>query len=231
MKNNDIITTPAGIAKFPRLSTPDTKFNPEGVYKCTLVLSLADKGVPEFVERVEAIEAANIAEATETLKKGKKLKTADSLIRPHLDDEGNEVEGKVEITAKMKASGVSKKDNTPWSRKPAVFDSNRKPVKANVGGGSRLKLAVSLIPYESPTVGFGVSCRLEAAQVIELRQFTSNEDASSYGFGDEEGGYSSESSESAESGSADSSGESAPDDAATGGEETAPAPKRVKGEF
>ena len=39
MKN---LTTPIGTAMYPKLVTPDTKFNADGVYSCKLIISKDD---------------------------------------------------------------------------------------------------------------------------------------------------------------------------------------------
>lgn len=208
-----IITSPAGIAKFPRLTTPDTKFNKFGDYKVTLVFEDEAKGVSDFRTRIEKAEAAAHAAAKKTLKPGKKAKIADSIIKPHIDDEGNEVEGKFEVNFKSRAAGV-REDGSKWERRVPVFDAAKKPVKANVGGGSVLKVAAEINDYNSPTLGAGISLRLEAVQVIELKQFSGGRNADEYGFGEEEGGYVAE--------DAPEGSDVTDDNAATGESEAAP---------
>ena len=65
-KNSDriYITTPAGIAKYPRLTTPDTKFNKFGDYKVTVVLNEEDPKAVKFREEIEAAEAKAHATGT-----------------------------------------------------------------------------------------------------------------------------------------------------------------------
>ena len=41
--NNNRFTTPKGLAQYPALKTPDTKFNPEGDYKVNLVMDIYEK--------------------------------------------------------------------------------------------------------------------------------------------------------------------------------------------
>lgn len=182
-----IVTTPAGIAKYPRLTTPDTKFNKFGDYKVTLVLDESDEGVPEFRTKIEKAEALAHANAKKALKPGKRLKLADSVIKPHIDDENNEVEGKFEVNFKSRAAGVRESDGSKWERRVPLFDASKKPVKANVGGGSTLKVAAEVSEYNSPTLGAGITLRLEAVQVIDLKEFSGGRSAEGYGFGAEEG--------------------------------------------
>jgi hypothetical protein len=207
----ETIVTPSGIAKYPRLNSPDTKFNAAGDYKITVVLDKADKGVVEFLKRLETEHKAAYQQAVATAKKGKKVKAAESPIKPHVNEDGDEVKGKVEISAKMRASG-ERDDGTSWEQRPAIFDASRKTITAKVGGGSKVKVAVELNPYNSPSLGAGLSLRLKAVQVLELVEFNGERSASSYGFSEEEG-FSGEAAET----TADTTGEEEPD---FGGEES-----------
>lgn len=183
------INTPAGIAKYPRLNTPDTKFNKNGVYKVTLVLDESDEGVTEFKDRILAAEEASVAEATKTVKKGKQLKVADSLIKAHLNDADEVVDGMFEVSAKTVASG-QRTDGSKWERRLPIFDAKGKRAAVKIGGGSKLRLALSLSPYNSPTLGAGVSLYLDAVKVIDLKEFKGEESADGYGFGEAEEGFS-----------------------------------------
>lgn len=236
-KKLETVVTPAGIAKYPRLNSPDTKFNPEGDYKITLVLNKKEKGVPEFLKKLESLHAQALRDAQAAAKKGKKVKAAESPIKAHVDDDGNEVAGSVEISAKMKASG-KREDGTEWTQRPAIFDAFRKPATVKVGAGSKVKVSVELNPYNSPSLGAGLSLRLKAVQVIDLVEFSGEKSAAGYGFEEEEGGFSAEDSEGAddsESGedtgddAGDSSDESAEDETVPEGDTPASTPK--KGDF
>ena len=63
----NIITTPKGIALYPWLSTPDTKFSEEGEYKVNLVLSKEDaQPIVDEINRVFAIFDAKGTTMTES---------------------------------------------------------------------------------------------------------------------------------------------------------------------
>ena len=183
------IITPPGIAKYPRLNTPDTKFNPNGVYKVTLVLDESQEAVVEFRDRILAAEEAAVAEAAKTVKKGKQLKTADSIIKAHTNSDGDVVDGFIEVSAKTSASG-QRADKSTWTRRLPIFDSKGKPADVKIGGGSTLRLSLSISPYNSPTLGAGVTLYLDAVKVIDLKEFKGEESADGYGFGEEEEGFS-----------------------------------------
>lgn len=205
--------TPRGVAVYPRLNEPDTKYNAAGTYSLRLRLPaeqaqpLIDRIESMLSEKYEATKAELIEAGKAKMKDGKvlmlkdgkptkdkdgSLKTlemADKCYRMTLDDDGEET-GEVEFNIKMTASGVSKKTGKPWSRKPRLFDSKNKLLPSGVAiwGGSEVEVAGEFNPFYT-TVGVGVSMRLEAVRVIKLVS-GGNRDAGGYGFGEAvEGGY------------------------------------------
>lgn len=186
--------TPRGVAIFPKLSKPDTKWKAEGEYSCKLRLT-PDALPAELVEKLVAMrdEFATETKADLVAKKNggkaKTLKIREQLCAAETDKESGSETGNVILNAKMTASGISKKDGKPWSRSPKLFDAKGKPLSATaqIWGGSELKLAVEAIPYYTPKDNeVGISFRLEAAQVLKLVSGTAK-DAAGYGFGEEEG--------------------------------------------
>ena len=131
--------SPKGKASWPKLFTPDTRFNPEGVYQTGLVLSPEDAA--EFQEKVK--EAF-----VEEYGKGK----LDKALMPwKLDDEGNVV-----LNFKSK-------------HKPMIVDSLGKAIKGemNVGGGSVIKVGTGINPW-AIAGKMGVTLYLNAVQIIDL---------------------------------------------------------------
>lgn len=102
-----------GTASFPRLNEPDTKFDPAGVYNTKLILSAEDG--ERLSKRFDKMRDQIVAEQEEK-SKGKAPRLNDHPLNPEYDEDGNET-GNWVLSAKMKASGVSKKTNKPWSRK------------------------------------------------------------------------------------------------------------------
>ena len=91
----------------------------------------------------------------------------------------------------MKASGVSKKTNKPWTRKPTIFDSKGKEIKnpPTIGGGSVLRVACELGGGGVPSAKkFYLSPKLVGVKLLELVTFGSVT-AAGCGFGEDEGGY------------------------------------------
>lgn len=171
--------TPAGIAQYPYLTKPDTKFNPDGEYK--LKLEIPSDKAQDLVTFLDE----QFALAQEKAKKdnpGKKIKPGNE---PYEIDEDT---GKVTVNFKLKAK-VTPKNGDPFEQKPAIFDSKGKPIQgdAKVGGGSKVKVAYEVLPYFTAIAGAGVSLRMKAVQVIELVEYSGGAGAGAYGFGEEEG--------------------------------------------
>jgi hypothetical protein len=188
------LTSPAGIAQYPRLNKPD-EYKGKKSYKSNLILDPEDEGVQEFLDRVKDVAEASMASAVAELKKGDGKKKAKAKkvelflpYEPEYDDNGDET-GKVIVKARKNAE--FEKDGEVVQTKVHIFDSNGVIVKKPpiVWGGSTLKLAVDLFPFYNPSADqAGVSLRLQGAQIIELVTGGSAS-AASMGFGSVEGGY------------------------------------------
>lgn len=204
--------TPKGIAKWATLNKPDTMFKKEGAYRVTLLLTPEDaKPVIDLIDK--GIEEAKAMWKEDPKLRAKKLKEADTPYKQDVNKEGEET-GKIAINFTAKASGT-KKDGSPWTFRPPVFDAkgNVLPKNVVVFGGSVVKVAYQIRPFVSAPVGAGVSMKLEAVQVLELKALGERA-ASSYGFGEEEGYVSEEegsAAEGGEAGASDSAAEENPD--------------------
>lgn len=168
-------TTPRGTFSWPRLNTPDTKFDAAGKYSCKLVLDGSDPVVQAFVAEMEKARDDFLAATVETLKSEKKAALAMELkagevIKIDRDQETGEETGKLIFMASMKASGT-RKDGSAWTQKPDIFDAkgkklDRPPV---ISGGTEGKLSVEIEPFINQTSKQAVlSIRLKAAQILRL---------------------------------------------------------------
>lgn len=180
------MTTPKGIASYPHLNKPDTRFNPDGEFKVTLVLG--EEAANKMAEKMQAVADKAYDDAVEAAKGSNKKKiTKADVLKPQEDADGNET-GQYVFTAKMKAH-VKPKKGDAFDQAPVVFDAHGKQIKGElpkIGGGSTLKLNCELIPYYvASTKEAGCSLRLKAVQIIDLVEWGAN--AESYGFGDEDG--------------------------------------------
>jgi len=170
-----------GTAVYPWLTEPDTRFNADGEY--SVQLKVPEEEATGMIKVIEA----TWEEYRKTLTGAKAKKAPTSLgYNIEYDDEGVET-GFVLFKFKTKASYISKKTGKRMEMAPDLFDAKGKPLKGlkALWSGSIIKVNYSPAGYESG-VNLGVTLRLNAVQVIELRKGGSG-DASSYGFGEEEG--------------------------------------------
>ncbi len=185
-KKKLIIASPAGIAKFPALNEPDMKFAKDGVgkYKVNLLLDPASPGVKEFLEKLTVLAKEAKAENDKENPKQKSF----GLHLPfseELDKDGNTT-GNVEVKFSAN-SQFKKKSGEVVTIRIDLFDAKRNKVTAKIGGGSKLKVAFEPYGFANPSSkSAGVSLRIQAVQVLELKQWAGR-DAAGYGFGEEEG--------------------------------------------
>lgn len=181
--NNIRLTTPKGYAQYPYLLEPDTKFNPDGDYKVNLAMD-DNEATNKLISKLETILDDFYEESEEvakTIAKGRKVSKAD--IFEH------DSEGRIVLKFKQKAK-ITKKDGTKIEMKIPQFDCHGKPMSANIGRDSVIKINFSIRPYFMPTTKTcGLSLRPVAVQVIDLKEFTGGGSAESYGFDDEGEGY------------------------------------------
>ena len=175
------LTTPVGIAEWPRLNTPDTKYNSDGVYSVLLRLPKDD-----CTETIEAIRSV-VSDYVDMLKKEEGKKEIATAPLPFKDvmDGDNVPTGEIEIKFKLNALG--KNGNETWEQRPMLFDSHKRPISENIGGGSKIKVGAEVVPYFTTMHGAGVTLRLKAVQVIELVEYSNSGSPESWGFGKEEG--------------------------------------------
>jgi hypothetical protein len=143
-----------GIAKFPWLHPkPDTKFNPEGKYKVSLVCDPKDKATKSLVEKIKEYRDDTFG------KKASKAK-----VPYDTDPETGEVIFKMQSI-----------------HKPAFFDSSGKGIPENamvaLFGGSELRAGGVLGDYHSGG-NVGVSLYMNKVQVINPISTLSNDDQS-----------------------------------------------------
>jgi hypothetical protein len=207
---------PKGIAIYPKLIKPDTKFDPAGKFEVKLqfdaetIAPVLEKLVELRDRFAEDKKAAFLAAKKPQLAKSLKLRDVGT---PDYDKEGDE-NGMILLKPSSKASGV-RADGSRWERTIPLFDAKGKKIegKPAIYGGSELKVAVIAEAYHKADGNeIGVSLRIDAVQVIKLVS-AGGKDADSFGFGEEEG-Y--EGSEESAGGFGDESGGDAP--ASAGGD-------------
>lgn len=191
-----------GVAKFPYLTHPDTKFKAEGVYTTEVVIQKADYA--DLIKQLDAETDAGFKDAkaqlTAKLKEGtgadkaKAKKALEELkrmspIRPVYDDEGNESDELVSLKFSMYAQFKDKKTGQVKKLAPALVSANGQkwPAGIAIWGGSVIKVGGKIKQFFVKD-GAGAKLLLEAVKVIELRTGGEGGGAAAYGFDDEEEG-------------------------------------------
>ena len=161
----DTHVSPAGIAVYPWLNKPDTKFDADGVFSVKLIF---DKAATK-----------KISDIVKPLMNGGK----NNPIKPELDDQGEKT-GQYVANFKMKAH-VKTKGGDEWDQKPILVDSDGNRMIAAIGGGSKLQVQYEAIPYDA--MGGGVSLRMKKVRVLDLVEYQSKADGTDWG--EEKGNY------------------------------------------
>lgn len=182
---NPRYVTDTGTAIYPYLIEPDTEYNPEGEYKVKLRLSpdsevydAKRKSLGTMQEFLDEMLEKSVEKAKQE-NKGK-IKEADA---PYSFDDDN---GDLLVNFKLKARGQTR-DGKEFTQAPALFDAKGKPFDGDeIWGGSKIKVSFEVVPFYTKLIGAGITLRLKAAQIIELRQ-GGGASAEDYGFGEEEG--------------------------------------------
>lgn len=159
------IITPDGYARWPRLSTPDTQFDPEGVYRVELALD------PEPAAKVMAQLEPLLKESVEKAKReNPKLSRIIVGVNPWTDevDDNGEPTGRIVLRFKMKAR-IKTRTGEVIERRPIITDARLRPVTAVVGAGSLIAVSADVSPYfNASTKRAGLSLRLVGVQVLKL---------------------------------------------------------------
>lgn len=192
-KNKKVrLTTPIGTAKFPWLTTPDTKWDPEGKYKVTLLLDPQEHS--DFLELLDKIADESYQAIIADLEKQGKVVQAKQAQRKALyedeyDQEGNPT-GLVEVKFSSNTS-YTRKDGTKVDIKPALFDAQGQSLDNTIAiwGGSQIRVNFTPASYYMPSTKVaGTTLRINAVQVIELVT-SGGGSADAYGFSVVEGGF------------------------------------------
>lgn len=155
--------TPVGTVDYPFLNTPDTKYKAEGEFKLKLKLDKSPEADALFRQLSAAGSLAFDQAKGKAAHAGKRPPKAAEL--PIYDNGTQYV-----MTAKLKASGVNKATGQVFHQAPRLFDKNNKPwnMSTLVTHGSKLRICVELVAYDSPTTGAGITLRLKDVQILEL---------------------------------------------------------------
>jgi hypothetical protein len=180
------ITTPVGVARYPFLLRPNTRFDPDGEYRVTLILSKAE--AQALIDTIdEALKASMEKAIAENPAKVDKIYPAKPPYSGIINEAGEETD-LVQFNFKSKAKIKPRNGAEPFFIKLAIFDAKGQTISQDVriGTGTKMKICAELVPYFTDLVGAGVKLRLKAVQITELVEYT-GPTASQFGFGLEDG--------------------------------------------
>lgn len=176
------ITTPICKFQYPKLVEPDTKFNPEGVYRLSGVMdAAAADGISTQLDELLSRHKDSLKAQAPT----QKFKLVE------LPWAFEDVDGKpcFIIKAKQKASGVDR-DGRRWTAAPALFDAKGVAIKdreslKDMWSGTTGRINFDACPFYNPALGAGVTLRLRGVQIIDLVEGGGS--AESFGFTEQDG--------------------------------------------
>lgn len=148
------VTLPKGVARFPSLHRPDTKFNELGVYKANVAVPAEEASA--VMTKLQAIANAELGKALP--------KSDNSLWKMEIDDNGDET-GMVMFKATVK--NIQKKDGDLWDRKPVQYDTDLNKVSEVIYGGSELIVACDVRVWEFSGKK-GMSLQPTSVQIVKL---------------------------------------------------------------
>lgn len=180
-KQNVRYVTPVGVASWPKLHEPDEKYN---TFQVKLLLDPNTKPHADFMAKLDTMTDAAVEEMKkEHSKYAKQIKRA-APYAPELDKEGDET-GLIVVNFSAPSVFVRKKDKKEFPNKIALYDAAGTPLASDVrvGGGSQIQVSFESWPYFIPKdKDAGMTRRLVAARVVELKVWSGNQTASDFGF-------------------------------------------------
>lgn len=167
------LSTPVGIAVYPRLQRPDTKFDELGQYK-------ADISVP----KAEAAPLMKVLQEAHKAHTGKPAKANENTMWFMETDDAGEETGNVIFKLRIK-NRLNKKGEL-WDRRPKQFDAALKPIDVNPWGGTKMVVSFDVYEWTSGDKK-GISLQPVGVQIIELVTGTGGADPSAMGFAARDG--------------------------------------------
>lgn len=169
--------TPKGSLLFPHIYEPETYEGKDVGF--TVNIKFDQKETDAFIAVID--KELEKAKHSIKLKPGQKW-SVEPFLGYREDKDGD-------IVFKFKANShyTTKSGETHKVTIP-VFDAHGKPIKdpLSIGNGTIAKVAYTLVPYWISKVVNGIKLRLDAVQIIDLKEYE-QKDAKGFGFGEEEG--------------------------------------------
>jgi hypothetical protein len=158
--------SPVGLAKFPYLVKPDTKFDDRGMFKVDLIIS------PKEASQIKSVATKLATDFKKNDVEGNPSRKKWGLHLPLLEDIDQDGEETGMMVARFKQAAVIRtRDGRDIQKSVLLFDSqgNRCEDDINPYSGTKMSVAYSMRAYSNPTgKTYGVTFRLIAVQIIEL---------------------------------------------------------------
>lgn len=170
----NLITFPPGIAVYPAVNRPDTKFDELGNYKADVKLPM--EKAKKFIDQLSNVWKSHT---------GKPLKKSDNpLFYMEVDDDGEETGN---VVFKCRVKNKTTKAGKLWDRRPMLIDAKKNdfPVDTAVWGGTTYRVQVEVYEWIAGTKK-GVSLQPVVVQIIDLVTGGGKADTSAF---DEEDGF------------------------------------------
>lgn len=184
------LTTPKGVVKYAWLTTPKTKWKPQGEYTLDLILDPEKREVKQLLEKIDEVAEAAFQDAYNKAKprdkKGirKNVPWKDEYVPGESEDSDEVPTGMIVLSAKTAAQYTNKKTEEVKTITVPLFDKYGKPWDRSVAiyGGSIVAANVTVSGYFNPAQAMaGATLYLNAVQVLEAVT-SAGGDASQYGF-------------------------------------------------
>ena len=190
------MTTPAAILlPFAAIAKPEV-FQMEGAedstprFKARIVLPTESPECQKLIAQIQGVWEQGYAEAcTEKGVKKLPIHPEGKPYLPQVDRDTGEETGYTIFRFSQKSEIKSKKTGQVYQQRVKVFDSEGKLIAnpPEAGGGSKVRLSGPIVPFVFAGK-FGVSLRLEAVQIIDLKVWEGDNN-DRFQFSREEGGY------------------------------------------
>ena len=149
------LESPVGIAVYPALSRPDTKFDELGIWKADLAVPLAE--AEALMAQLSDIHKKHTGKAAK--------KSENTMWYLETDDQGEETGN---VVFKIRVKNRLNKKGEVWNRRPKLFDAALKPIDVNPWGGT--EMVVSFDVYEWDAGGKkGVSLQPVGVPILNLK--------------------------------------------------------------
>ena len=185
MAQNEQFMFKRGIAVFPALARPDTRYIEEGVYKSDV--KLKEDVAASLIKDLSAAYKAHVGKPHP--KRPTEAK-AGPLFYFETDDEGDETGY---VIFKIRAKNITRKDGELWDKKPKIIDGKKNVVGDDVNpwGGSILSVKADLYLWTFNTTK-GASLQ---PMVVQIHELVTGGEVNLDDFDEDDDGYEAEDSE------------------------------------